>query len=70
MSQIIDNRISPPTGTDASVGQACADDSVAQCSQWIDTDTLFGTQRELVIRHRDAHYLLRITRNDKLILTK
>ncbi len=32
--------------------------------------TLFGDRREVVIVHRGQEYLLRITRSDKLILTK
>lgn len=31
---------------------------------------LFGTGRQLVIEHSGHRYLLRITQNDKLILTK
>jgi hemin uptake protein HemP len=31
---------------------------------------LFGTEREIVILHRGETYRLRITRTDKLILTK
>ena len=36
----------------------------------VDTATLFGGRREIVIRHGDHEYRLRITRADKLILTK
>jgi hemin uptake protein HemP len=32
--------------------------------------TLFGDEREIVIVHRGQEYRLRITRADKLILTK
>ena len=31
--------------------------------------TLFGTGRELIIQHHGREYRLRLTRNDKLILT-
>ncbi|PZW46513.1 hemin uptake protein HemP [Humitalea rosea] len=31
---------------------------------------LFGEQREIVIRHRDEDYRLRLTSSNKLILTK
>jgi len=31
---------------------------------------LFGTQGEIVIEHNNEEYRLRITKNDKLILTK
>lgn len=33
-------------------------------------ERLFGGAKEIVIRHRGDDYRLRITRNDKLILTK
>jgi hemin uptake protein HemP len=36
----------------------------------ISTDELFHGRRELVIRHGDVEYRLRITRAGKLILTK
>jgi hemin uptake protein HemP len=36
----------------------------------LDARQLFGGRRELVILHNGAHYRLRITANDKLILTK
>jgi hemin uptake protein HemP len=36
----------------------------------IRTEDLFGTKREVIIRHGQEEYRLRITRADKLILTK
>jgi hemin uptake protein HemP len=36
----------------------------------LNTETLFGGQNEIFIVHHDVEYRLRITRNDKLILTK
>ncbi|MEO7066323.1 MAG: hemin uptake protein HemP [Rhodanobacter sp.] len=36
----------------------------------VSSQLLMAGTRELVIRHRDAEYHLRVTRNDKLILTK
>lgn len=36
----------------------------------LQTAELFAGQREIVIVHQGQNYLLRITRNDKLILTK
>jgi len=36
----------------------------------IETDDLFRGRRELLIRHAGNLYRLRITQNDKLILTK
>jgi hemin uptake protein HemP len=34
------------------------------------TEDLFGTRREVIIKHGQEEYRLRITRTDKLILTK
>jgi len=34
------------------------------------TEDLFGSRREVIIRHGDEEYRLRITKADKLILTK
>lgn len=34
------------------------------------TEQLFGTRREIIIKHGQEEYRLRITRADKLILTK
>lgn len=34
------------------------------------TEDLFGSETEVVILHHGTHYRLRITRQDKLILTK
>ena len=36
----------------------------------IDVNDLLGRGRELIIVHKNAEYRLRLTRNDKLILTK
>jgi hemin uptake protein HemP len=36
----------------------------------MDTQELFKTQNEIIIIHRGEEYRLRITSNDKLILTK
>ena len=36
----------------------------------VEARALFNGQREIAIRFRDQIYRLRITRNDKLILTK
>jgi hemin uptake protein HemP len=35
----------------------------------VSSATLFGTGRELIIQHDGREYRLRLTRNDKLILT-
>jgi len=36
----------------------------------VDSAALFAGRREIVIRHAGSEYRLRITRSDKLILTK
>jgi hemin uptake protein HemP len=36
----------------------------------IDTETLLQREREIVIVHRGQEYHLRVTKSDKLILTK
>ncbi|MHB8915322.1 MAG: hemin uptake protein HemP [Thiobacillus sp.] len=36
----------------------------------VSAQSLFGGAKEIVIRHQGDDYRLRITRNDKLILTK
>ncbi|MDP2904166.1 MAG: hemin uptake protein HemP [Methylovulum sp.] len=36
----------------------------------VGSDELFGIQNEIVIEHNNEEYRLRITSNDKLILTK
>ena len=50
-----------------SPGQADSPDSQRPIVQ---SRELFGTEREVVIVHREQAYRLRITRADKLILTK
>ncbi len=39
-------------------------------NEHVDSAALFHGSRELVIAHNDNTYYLRITRNEKLILTK
>jgi len=39
-------------------------------SSTIESDKLFGQQKELIIQHKNEVYRLRLTGNDKLILTK
>jgi hemin uptake protein HemP len=36
----------------------------------VDTETLLQREREIVIVHRGQEYHLRVTKSDKLILTK
>lgn len=53
----VDALSSPPTGAAESV-------------RTVDSQSLFDGQRELLIAHKGDAYRLRITRQDKLILTK
>jgi hemin uptake protein HemP len=39
-------------------------------SSTIESDKLFGQRKELIIQHKEEVYRLRLTGNDKLILTK
>jgi hemin uptake protein HemP len=36
----------------------------------VSSENLFGMGKEILIQHRGEQYHLRVTRNDKLILTK
>jgi hemin uptake protein HemP len=54
----------PRVARAAEVGAAAANPSV------VDSATLMGGRRELIIRHGDDVYRLRITASNKLILTK
>ncbi len=40
------------------------------CSRRLDSEALFGGSREVTIEHKGQVYRLRITRYDRLILTK
>lgn len=44
--------------------------TVISAEQFVSTEKLMQGKNELVILHSDQRYLLRITRNGKLILTK
>jgi hemin uptake protein HemP len=57
----------PATSDDALVAKR---DPEARNSQRIDSRRLLAGSRELVIDHAGQEYRLRLTRNDKLILTK
>jgi hemin uptake protein HemP len=54
----------------ASVDPAADDGRRRGSVRRIDTETLLQRERELVIVHRGQEYHLRITKSDKLILTK
>ena len=47
-----------------------ADDSLAPPLRRLALTVLLGEDREIIIEHRGQDYRLRITSNDKLILTK
>ena len=52
-------------------GKGAGDDSSVDLVQPVlNAARLFGQQRELLIEHAGMHYRLRITQNNKLILTK
>ena len=44
--------------------------SVVAAARRVSSQSLLGGGRELVIQHQGSEYHLRLTRNDKLILTK
>lgn len=43
---------------------------VGDTSRELDSRTLFSGTREVIIQHQDERYRLRLTSNNKLILTK
>lgn len=51
-----------PTATDAKEAHPIT-------PQRVDSASLFGPARELIIEHNGREYRLRLTQNDKLILT-
>lgn len=51
-------------------GRTCRQSQAMADSGWIDSRTLFGQRDEIVIRHGDQVYRLKITRYGKLILNK
>ena len=55
--------IKQPTAESKGIGQPA--DEV----QWVSIESLLGARRELVIVHNGREYRLRLTQNDKLILT-
>jgi hemin uptake protein HemP len=58
---------------DGAAGRSAVRPNVMEATSRVDhvsSDALFGGRREIIIVHRDQKYRLRITRMDKLILTK
>jgi hemin uptake protein HemP len=47
-----------------------ASHSAAAPTRRYDSQELFGTRNVILIRHAEQEYVLRVTRNGKLILTK
>ena len=52
------------------VAQAADSDRAGASPPVIDSATLLGGRREVIIRHGDELYRLRVTASNKLILTK
>ena len=52
------------------VARAAESGAGATASPVVDSVTLMGGRRELLIRHGDEIYRLRVTASNKLILTK
>lgn len=60
-------------GADAfarTAGRRAIASSPSRPSPMLSSDQLLAGARELVIRHEGGQYFLRLTRNNKLILTK
>lgn len=55
--------VKSPTPESKDIGQPA--DEV----RWVSIESLLGSRRELVIVHNGREYRLRLTQNDKLILT-
>jgi hemin uptake protein HemP len=51
-------------------GEAAAESGATAGPPKLDSRSLFGGQREIIIEHDGADYRLRVTSNGKLILTK
>jgi hemin uptake protein HemP len=56
----------PPAGTVGAIGS----DGACISLPILNSDQLLGKHRAVTIKHEGAHYVLRATRNGKLILTK
>ena len=59
-----------PAAMPAGVGDPPADEPAPPARRRLDSTALFDQDREIVIVHRGQEYRLRITKSDKLILTK
>lgn len=65
MMESIDHEEGPRT-----VGGEDRHEWIGDNPTWIDSRVLFGCRDEVVIRHGDQMYRLKITRHGKLILNK
>jgi len=61
---------SPPNAPASDGALSTQPNAEPRSDQRIDSSRLLAGQRELVIDHAGQQYRLRLTRNDKLILTK
>lgn len=64
---IRDMKVPPPTASGVARDRPASSSTQRRVVRAAD---LFGDSRELVIEHASGTYRLRITQNDKLILTK
>lgn len=69
---MLDSSIIPHAAANPSASGAGSANAPARAARPARTssDNLFAGQRELVIEHAGQEYHLRLTRNDRLILTK
>lgn len=67
---MFDSNVTPHVATNPSVGAASSAPVPSQRAARISSGNLLAGRRELVIEHAGQEYHLRLTRNDKLILTK
>ncbi len=51
-------------------GKAVNGDTKISCIKKLDTNKLFAIDKEVMIEHQNEIYFLRITKQNKLILTK
>ena len=63
-------RMNNERNPDAKPAQQVRTPAARRVSQPLTTDELFGSRQEIAIIHDGEEYRLRITRNNKLILTK
>ena len=67
---MFDSNSTPHTAMHPPADGAGSASALPSCASRISSSNLLGGRRELVIEHAGQEYRLRLTRNDKLILTK